>query len=190
MLHVNTIKMFEEEPEEDKHNPDDEKYETTSTTATPKCPTRPRKRTRSETSADALLVNSRDDSQQASTSRNRKQLNKKERSLIIKHIKNICILPQLENNFQKQECPTFGKLLADSETLSRLLQYHQKMFVILYEANATGKDKFISFQLQWHKHCSILLLPKEHNIQCIFSPPTKEMVIVCQVWFDFVRIVC
>ena len=180
--------MFEE-PEENNHNPDDEKYKNTSTTATPKRPTRSKKRTRSQTSADALLVNMPDDSQQAST-RNRKQLNKKERSLIIKHIKNICILPQLENNFQKQECPTFGKLLADSETLSRLLQYHQKMFVILYEANATGKDKFISFQLQWHKHCSILLLPKEHNIQCIFSPPTKEMVIVCQVWFDFVRIVC
>lgn len=166
--------MFEDEPKEDKHNPDDEKYETTSTTATAKRPTRSRKRTCRQTSADALLVNSWDDSQQASTSRNRKQLNKKERSLIIKHIKNICILPQLENNFQKKECSTFGKLLEESETLSRLLQYHQKTFVILYEANATGKDKSISFQLQWHKHCSILLLPKENNIQCIFSPPTKK----------------
>ena len=52
------------------------------------------------------------------------------------------------------------------------------------EGNGTGKDKYISFQLQWHEYCSILLLPKHLPIQCVISPPTITMETTCQLWLD------
>ena len=83
--------------EEDKESQDDETVSSGATTATPKHPYRSRKRTRSQASTVDLLVKPvSDDSQQISSSRNHKQWNKKERSVIIKHIKNIGIMPQLK----------------------------------------------------------------------------------------------
>ena len=118
----------------------------------------------------------------------RKMLNKEERSAVVVNIKsNPDILDKVTKTFQNhaQECLIFGKLLDNEETLTALIEFHRNTFVRLYEASSKGKDKYISFQIQWYKHCSILLLPKHLPIQCIFSPPTKDMDTIRQLWLNF-----
>ena len=167
--------MFEEE-EELQCNPDDDQAMLPICT-TPKRPaSRSRKRGRSEASPEAVIKN---------CTKKRKALNKKERLQVIKHIKSTSVLPVLKGMFKEKERGTFSKLLDNEETLRALIKFHQETFVLLYEANGIGKDKYISFQLQWHKYCSIFLLPKASAIQCVFSPPTKGMEDVRHIWLAY-----
>lgn len=155
-------------------NPDDD----LSYDDTPRRPGRSRKRgEQSEASLDEALSSKRP--------RKRKALNKKERLQVMDHIKSTPVLPVLTRMFEQRESSVFQKLLDNQESLASLIQFHQRTFLLLYEANGIGKDKYITFQLQWHKYCSIFLLPKENMLQCIFSPPTKEMDTVHQIWLAF-----
>ena len=114
-----------------------------------------------------------------------KMLNKKERTAIMAHIESISLLEKVKRAFRKQECPIFERLLMDQALLTALLDFYHKTFVMLYKANDSGKDKYISFQLEWHKYCAIFLLPKDTLIQSIFSPPTRNMVTVRELWLQF-----
>ena len=164
--------MFEEE-EELQCNPDDDQAMLPLCT-TPKRPaSRSRKRGRSEASPEAVIKN---------CTKKRKALNKKERLLVIKHINSTSVLPVLKGMFKEKVRGTFSKLLDNEETLRALIKFHQETFVLLYEANGIGN---ISFQLQWHKYCSIFLLPKASAIQCVFSPPTKGMEDVRHIWLAY-----
>ena len=66
----------------------------------------------------------------------------------------------------------------DKQLFMSLVKHHHMTFVHLYRQCSTGKEKFMRFQLEWHKHCSVFLLPRELNADCIFpsSECTKEIV--------------
>lgn len=65
-------------------------------------------------------------------------------------------------------------LMQQDQLLLSLAKYHHITFVNLYVKCGSGKDKYIRFQLDWHKHCSIFLLPKESSIDCIFPSDTDN----------------
>ena len=177
--------MFEEEELELEHNPDDDSYSRLGGSnvdeghaTTPKHPKTSRKRTRSQESEASVPMNL--DATHITRRKNRKIL---ERLEVVKVLRSAPIFEQLK--VVLKDSRIFEELSTEKETLAILLQFHQRTFVFLYEESANGKDKFISFQIQWYKYCSILLLPKEQLIQCIFSPPTYEMVTVREMWIVF-----
>lgn len=58
----------------------------------------------------------------------------------------------------------------------------------MYTQHSIGKDKYLYFQLDWHKYCSVFLLPKESNVGCVFDSPPKnlrEIESVRQLWLNF-----
>uniref|UniRef100_A0A1X7VUR7 Uncharacterized protein n=1 Tax=Amphimedon queenslandica TaxID=400682 RepID=A0A1X7VUR7_AMPQE len=127
------------------HSLDDETMSYEAIQATPKRPNRSTKRPRSEESSGSVhpSMNSDGSQRKTTTSRSRKQQNKKEKFMVVKHVTNFCILPQLKNAYQEQECSTFAMLVAKPETLSRLLQFHENTFVILYQDNVTGRQVYV-----------------------------------------------
>ena len=176
--------MFEEELVME--NPDNSSC--VSILETPKRPKRNRKRTRSGQSTSGALESRSDESNKPHTAQpccKTKMLNKKERSQIVTSIKKCPILEEVTENFLKSESPIFKELVSQKEILTSLIEFHRQTFINLYEGNGTGKDKYISFQLQWHEHCSILLLPKHLPIQCVILPPTNTMETTRQLWLDF-----
>ena len=98
--------------------------------------------------------------------RNRKALNKRERLEVTKFIRSAPVLQQLNTIFK--ECSIFRKLGTEEETLATLLQFQQKTFAFLYEGSANGKEKFMSFQLQWYRHCSILSFAAERANDSVY----------------------
>ncbi|XP_019855757.1 PREDICTED: uncharacterized protein LOC109584445 [Amphimedon queenslandica] len=187
-FHVGS-KMFGEELEETLlENPDDEcsrpvvDCPSTSSVGTPKRPQKLRKRKRGQDSAATACVAPNADTNR---SRTKKMLSKKERSSVVSHIKKSPILEQVKIYFHKNECNIFQELISHGDLLVKLVNYHQNTFISLYESNATGKDKYISFQLEWHKYCSVFLLPRELPTQHLFSPPTNEMETIRTLWLDF-----
>lgn len=114
-----------------------------------------------------------------------KMFNKKESSQIVTSIKKCTILEEITKYFQKCDSSIFDELVSPKDILTSLIEFHHQTFISLYEGNGTGKDKYILFQLQWHKHCSFLLLPKHLPIQCVILPPTNTMETTRQLWLDF-----
>lgn len=64
-------------------------------------------------------------------------------------------------------------LLKNTSLLLSLIKHHRDTFINLYRQNNKGKDKHLHFQLEWHRHCSVFLLPKDSTINCVF--PDKEI---------------
>ena len=110
-----------------------------------------------------------------STKQNRTMLNKAERAKIIKSIKSMAksnILKQLESYFDKEiKSRDLGlsniiqMLLREKDLLSSLIEYHQTIFINLYHECSTGKEKYLRFQLEWHNHCSVLLLSYDSTVE-------------------------
>ena len=63
--------------------------------------------------------------------------------------------------------------LLKNKSLVSLTNHHRNTFISLYRCNSKGKEKYLHFQLEWHKYCSIFLLPKESCIDCIFPDPNE-----------------
>lgn len=76
--------------------------------------------------------------------------------------------------------------LVESKDLFRLLlDHHRTVFISLYEKNSTGKEKYLRFQIEWHKQCSIFLMPKDTAIDCILPDPTPMVLALLKKWMSF-----
>ena len=64
--------------------------------------------------------------------------------------------------------------LAEQNLLVTLVEYHRTIFIHLYEACSTTKEKFLQFQLEWHTNCSVLLLSKDLSVKTISSDIKEE----------------
>ena len=129
-------------------NPDDSNC---ASTKTPR--TRSRKRTRSGQSMSDTPERRRDNDKEVASAQplgKTKMLNKKERSQIVTSIKKCTILEEITKYFQKCDSSIFDELVSRKDILPSLIEFHRQTFISLYEGNGTGRDKYISFQLQWH----------------------------------------
>ena len=114
-------------------------------------------------------------------------LNKSQRTEIIESIKKLSEQVKFsEQDFLKT---MLEALLQNEHLFNSLIEHHRTTFINLYIQFSKGKEKYLRFQLAWHKHCSALLLSKELSINCIFpsSPPNdiKEISDVRQLWLCF-----
>uniref|UniRef100_A0A1X7UP48 Uncharacterized protein n=1 Tax=Amphimedon queenslandica TaxID=400682 RepID=A0A1X7UP48_AMPQE len=67
-----------------------------------------------------------------------------------------------------------------------LIEYHRSIFASLYEANGTGKEKFMRFQIEWHRYCSIFLLPKDVPINIMIQDNlSQDFSKIQKAWFSF-----
>ena len=124
----------------------------------------------------------------------RKMLTKKEVDTVTKSISDISIdsmMQQVETNI-KVECDQLSDemrilefLLHDKDLLRSLVLYHHTTFVTLYNQFNKGKEKFLHFQVEWFKYCSIFLLPKHSSLDCVVPDPTEEMNSVRCNWQKF-----
>ena len=131
----------------------------------------------------------------ASTSK-KGALNKTTRNVIIKSIRDIpldTIIEQVKVQLYKEQFlynkETYTKILDElvsSTSLFRsLIEHHRTTFVTVYGQNATGKEKYLRFQMEWHSQCSIFLLPKYKDIDCIISEPSKLLSDIRGTWLKF-----
>ena len=106
----------------------------------------------------------------------RKILSKGERAEICQSLKDIDIsstLQQVESSLREQASnhPGVNEILGDlikNDSLCRaLMEHHITTFVDLYNQCSTGKEKYLRFQLKWHSHCSIFLLPKDVDVESV-----------------------
>lgn len=61
-----------------------------------------------------------------------------------------------------------------------IIELHRTVFAHLYKKCGAGKDKYLSFQVEWHKYCSALLLPIDMGLQAVHldkSPPKLKKTI-------------
>ena len=160
-----------EECEEEEPNPDDDSFQSCTSSS------QPAKRHRT--------------TNRAKETGRKKQLNKKERKTIMDSISKLP-LPQLAEDVKRLLLSQIGSdtsivdiVYGRAPLLSRLLEFHRTTFIAVYHANDTGKEKYLRFQLDWYKYCSILLLPKEYPVDCIIEKPSDEMKKIRQLWTSF-----
>ena len=131
----------------------------------------------------------------ASTSK-KGMLNKTTRNVIIKSIRGIpldTIVKQVkvqlykEQFFYNKETYTkiFDELVSSTSIFLSLIEHHRTTFITVYGQNATGKEKYLRFQMEWHSQCSIFLLPKDKDIDCIISEPGKVLGDIRGTWLKF-----
>ena len=110
--------------------------------------------------------------------RRTRMLTKSERMTTRKAIENLIvddIIRKVEIYFQEEMTsrdlglstiiPLF---LAKPNLLVTLVEYHRTIFIHLYEACSTTKEKFLQFQLEWrHTNCSVFLLSKDLSVKTI-----------------------
>ena len=71
--------------------------------------------------------------------------------------------------------------LMQNEILSmELVNHHITTFVDLYNQCSIGKEKYLRFQLDWHKHCSIFLLPKDVDVEVVLPKHSQQTRTMCQ----------
>lgn len=78
------------------------------------------------------------------------------------------------NDVSEQLKDILQALLEDEDLLKALIEYHHAMFVTLYEHCSTGKEKYARFQLEWHAHVSVFLLPKHIPIESVLSGTDQQ----------------
>ncbi len=71
-----------------------------------------------------------------------------------------------------------------------LLNFFGEAFVQIYKSCDQGKEKFMKFQLEWHKMCSIFLLPSSTAIEESGWSPSRlqlktDMEKIRQTWIGF-----
>ena len=131
----------------------------------------------------------------ASTSKKR-MLNKTTRNVIIKSIRDIpldTIVKQVKVQLYKEKLfynkETYTKILdelvSSTSIFHSLIEHHRTTFITVYGQNATGKEKYLRFQMEWHSQCSIFLLPKDKDIDCIISEPSKLLGDIRGTWLKF-----
>ena len=94
---------------------------------------------------------------------------------------------------QLKEQVTCSKLMDVLDTLLKsvdlwrsLVEHHRMTFITLYDKCSYGKQKYLRFQIEWHTHCSVFLLPKQHAIECILHHENSSTINqIRQRWLTF-----
>ena len=68
------------------------------------------------------------------------------------------------------------ELIRNDSLCQDLVKHHISVFIYLYNQCSAGKEKFLRFQLQWHIHCSIFLLPKDEDISSVLPKEVAATV--------------
>ncbi len=107
--------------------------------------------------------------------RKRKVLNKEQKRLIIVCLcdaesKEVSSFVEAKVNSEKHilSCPEenmFWESIQSCPFFMDLLNFFGEAFVQIYKSCDQGKEKFMKFQLEWHKMCSIFLLPSSTAIE-------------------------
>lgn len=131
------------------------------------------------------------------TKRKRTKLNKDERSKITRSIEGMGIsdaLKQVEASFKEEVknrdlglTDIISDFLEKKDLLRSLIECHRATFVDLYNKCSKIKEKYLRFQLDWHTHCSVFLLPKGSTVQCIL-PNLRDDEKICttrSLWQEF-----
>ena len=132
------------------------------------------------------------------TKRKRKVLNKTEKTKImlslcdvdicsvIKHVKST-----IEAEKHMEEVPgrmEFWNALEKSESLMKEIMLSlTSTFASLYKSCDKGKCKYLNFQLEWHRYCSVFLLPPGKDVSDVDYDVQKhsELARLQQRWIGF-----
>ena len=132
-------------------------------------------------------------------SRTKKMLKKSERTAIVRNIKDkattdlaIELAAELDKDHtrflaQNESLNTLWSSLKSANLLYHdLIEYHRSIFASLYEANGTGKEKYMRFQIEWYRYCSIFLLPTDVPINTIILDNlSQDLSKIQKAWFSF-----
>ena len=99
--------------------------------------------------------------------RKRKMLNKEEKSRVMLFICDVNLddvlsyVKEAERHITENSARTeFWTCLQSSQQMvTELLRTLASLFATLYKSCDKGKDKYMTFQLEWHQRCSVFLLP-------------------------------
>lgn len=69
-----------------------------------------------------------------------------------------------ENHMQNSSELEFWTCLQSSQLVPELLRTLASLFASLYSVCDKGKDKYMKFQLEWHRCCSIFILPSSKGL--------------------------
>ena len=112
----------------------------------------------------------------------KKSLKKGDREAIMKKIADVT-LNEFEQQIKMQlskeseychevmQKEIINNLVKSKDLFPLLVDHHRTTFISLYEKNSTGKKKYLRFRIEWHKQCSVFLIPKEISIDTILPDP-------------------
>ena len=133
------------------------------------------------------------------TMRRRKVLTKAVKKEITKHIRelnptNISLLSLSEAKYgvprHESDLLMFCENVAPSTT-DFFVKHLQEMFEVLYDECSTIKDRYLQFQLKWHKHCSLFLVEKNLQLSLLDlhpEDPLAEKVVSNRAQWNKVRL--
>ena len=76
-------------------------------------------------------------------------------------------------------------------TTDFFVKHLQEMFEVLYDECSTIKDRYLQFQLKWHKHCSLFLVEKNLQLSLLDlhpEDPLAEKVVSIRAQWNKVRL--
>ena len=92
---------------------------------------------------------------------------------------------KLKLRFHEQSLGNLVESLCNNgELVEELVEYHWSSFARLYLENGKKKDPFLTFQLDWHRNCSALLLEENMNFSLNETSCTKVRPIR-RKWVEF-----
>ena len=119
------------------------------------------------------------------TKRKRRVLNKTEKTKIML---SLCVLLRLKNTWKKflVEC-NFGMLWKSESLMKEIMLSLTNTFASLYKSCDKGKCKYLNFQLEWHRYCSVFLLPPGKDVSDVDYDVQKhsELARLQQRWIGF-----
>ena len=95
-----------------------------------------------------------------------------------------CVKMNLKKHIKCEE-KLLDALLQNKSLFQLLIVYHQTTFITLYNQFCKGKEKYLRFQVEWYKHCSIFLLPSVGESEDGKGVDTNEVCDAQQAWQTF-----
>ena len=135
----------------------------------------------------------------AKKARRQKSATKKERERLTKELHNLPLYPiatycldVTRSKLVSHDNPLVKEFALSFEPMDVLfiVNFLRNGFVNLYEQCAKKKDKFITFQFQWHQHCSILLMIQDTTGLAKLSLDPKDATTISRIearqqWISF-----
>ena len=120
-----------------------------------------------------------------------KMLNKKEKTQVMEYVEQLSLSTLKEHDVGSQrsgpDLNIFNNLLRNHQPLQTILKFHKTTFVQIYFIHSKGKEKYLQFHLEWHRHCSIFLVPKELSLDCVLTSASRDILNAREVWQSFVQ---
>jgi len=153
-----------------------------------------KKSKKSKAAIDEGLI-SEDQLSSVKKARKSKVLNKKEREDLITFLESMDIslikrevdVKLNEQVFSDALIALVSKLNSAEQPLLRIITTHRQCFLGLYQECKKSTDSFLTFQLQWHQHCSAFLLSSQYPLSeiNIKDPNAYDISEVRELWLSF-----